>query len=137
MANEVLAVKLRELDESMATLHRRLQSCEAEELAVLEQKIQTLAEECRNTDLQLMQELEHSKPSTVRYLAQAYDQIEETIRLTTQAMQESPEADAEKKIVFAEYSLDFAMQAANHALLHSLEAVAAQKRLLEEERSPQ
>ena len=40
---------------------------------------------------------------------------------------------AEEKILYAEYALDFAMQAANHALLISLEAMDAQMEQQEKE----
>ena len=41
-------------------------------------------------------------------------------------MSGEPDAAAEENILLAEYALDFAMQAANRALLFSLEAIKAQ-----------
>ena len=41
-------------------------------------------------------------------------------------LRQKNEASAEEALLLAEYSLDFAAQAANHALLLSLEAVSAQ-----------
>ena len=43
---------------------------------------------------------------------------------------------AEARILLAEYALDFAVQAANHALLLSMEAIDAQATSPEEGREP-
>ena len=45
------------------------------------------------------------------------------------------ELSAEEKILLAEYALDFALQAANHALLISMEAIKAQMAEQEQEDS--
>ena len=61
-------------------------------------------------------------------LSVSYNQVEQIIRETKNKM-EMPggqEAEKEEKILLAEYALDFAMQAAERALLLSLEAMEAQ-----------
>lgn len=142
MASEVLSVKLRELDKSMDRLRDRLQGSDTADTEARCAEIHALRQECRTNDTALAQGLEQSKSPAVQCLAESYRLIEKTIRLTAQAVQSPPDrpdatAAAEEKIVFAEYSLDFAVQAANHALLCALEAIDAEKNLLNEERSSQ
>ena len=70
-------------------------------------------------------------------LAGVYDQVEaavgkvlktENINLKNEkSVFENALPGAEKKILTAEYALDFAMQAVNRALLVSLEAIEAQR----------
>ena len=48
----------------------------------------------------------------------------------------TPRAQAEEKILLAEYALDFAVQAANRALLLAMEAIDAQSPGRENERRP-
>ena len=74
-------------------------------------------------------------------LARTYGAIEQLIQKTkseleTQAAgREGGEAAAEEKILLAEYALDFALEAANRALLLSMEAIDAQLTSQEQERS--
>jgi hypothetical protein len=64
-------------------------------------------------------------------LAESYGEIEKSIKTAVARMEnadgkESEESfPADEKIMFAEYALDFAMQAVNHALLVSMEALDA------------
>ena len=74
-------------------------------------------------------------------LAKAYGEIEQLIQKTKSELEsqaagrEDSEAAAEEKILLAEYALDFAVAAANRALLLSMEAIDAQRTSQEQERS--
>ena len=76
--------------------------------------------------------LKFSRSPMVGKLASSYETIEAFID-RERAEQDGPFSEvwrrglsAEEALLLAEYSLDFAAQAANHALLLSLEAVSAQ-----------
>ena len=76
----------------------------------------------------LRNRLRFSRSGVVTGLSVSYNQVEQIIRETKNKM-EMPggqEAEKEEKILLAEYALDFAMQAAERALLLSLEAMEAQ-----------
>lgn len=76
--------------------------------------------------------LDLSKSEMVKILADAYTQINQVLETTNSkieqqaAKQQSTEITAESKILLAEYALDFAAQAADQALLLSLQAIDAQ-----------
>ena len=62
-------------------------------------------------------------------LSVSYNQVEQIIQETKNKMKMpggGQEAEKEEKILLAEYALDFAMQAADRALLLSLQAIDAQ-----------
>ena len=65
-------------------------------------------------------------------LADSYGEIEQRVQQAKAAMREQAarrgegQADAEKKLLLAEYALDFALQASNRALLLAMEAIDAQ-----------
>ena len=75
-------------------------------------------------------------------MAQDYGRIEGIIRETKAKVQDMTDqnpdgqAGAEEKILLAEYALDFAQQAADRALLLSMEAIDAQLLQREEGRTP-
>ena len=69
----------------------------------------------------------------VSILAGSYEQMEQIIQNAKEQLQANaesspdPDACAEEKILLAEYALDFAQQAADRALLLSMEAIDAQR----------
>lgn len=138
MAHEILAVKMEELDKKLEQAHSQIQLAESMDTEKLHQQIQQLRQDCDESRLLLENRLHYSKTKCVVKLARVYDQIEESVGkvLKTENMdleqikkgQEPPNflSDAEEKILTAEYALDFAMQAAERAVLVSLEAIEAQ-----------
>ena len=131
MAHEILSVKLNELDKKIARFHSRIHVSETEDEAFLSQSIQSLRQDCEEEHAVLKNRLLYSKNEAVGTLSQAYQAIEQTIShsqasLEQQAPQDSVKA-AEEKILVAEYALDFAIQAADHALLYALEAIQSEK----------
>lgn len=138
MAHEILSVKMYELDKRLEQTHSRIQLAENMDVERLHQQIQELRQECQESRIILENRLHHSKTDCVMKLAGVYDQVEAAAGKVLEAeninlKEEKPLAlenmlpGVEEKILTAEYALDFAMQAANRALLISLEAIEAQR----------
>lgn len=93
---------------------------------------EALSDENAETELTLRNKLDLSKSEMVKILADAYTQINHILEMTNSkierqaAKEQTPESTAESKILLAEYALDFAAQAADQALLLSLQAIDAQ-----------
>lgn len=131
MAHEILSVKLCELDQAIGRMQSRIHLSESAKPSQLQAEIDALSRECAETDLSLRKTLQLSRASIVSVLAQAYDEIEASIQSAADKLQtvnaESEEISAsENQLLLAEYALDFAMAAANHALLCSLTAINTQ-----------
>lgn len=132
MAHEILSVKLCELENQLSRLSSRIYLSETAGNERLQQEIQTLSKEYVENEMTLRKKLEMSKAELTATLADAYAAIQLIIektksKLQTQADCQNNAVDvAEGKILLAEYALDFAAQAANQALLLSLEAIDAQ-----------
>ena len=132
MAHEILTVKLCELEEQRTRLSSRIHLSETAGHPQLQQEIQALRRECAETELTLQTKLQRSRAEMAPVLAASYGEVERIVQTTRTALQEQaarrgdPEAAAEKKILLAEYALDFTLQAANRALLLSMEAIDAQ-----------
>ena len=78
----------------------------------------------------LQNQLQYSKAGSAEALSAAYQNIEATISATQAALQAQTWTDAqaaEEKILAAEYALDFALLAADHALLCALDAIQTEK----------
>ena len=122
MSHEILSAKLYELDREFGLLHGSIQLSETASREQLGQELARLRQK----------NLKFSRSPMVGKLASSYETIEAFID-RERAEQDGPFSEvwrrglsAEEAILLAEYSLDFAAQAANHALLLSLEAVSAQ-----------
>lgn len=147
MAHQILSVKMYELDKKMEQTHSRIQLAETMDIERLHQQIQDLRQECVENRITLENRLHHSKTGCVSKLANVFDQVEAAVGKVMEAENldlraensEQLNADflpgAEEKILTAEYALDFAMQAVNRALLVSLEAIEAQRKEDEKNRS--
>lgn len=132
MAHEILAVKLCELEDQLSRLSSRIHLSETADHAQLQQEIQALHRECTETELTLHRKLQRSRAKMVSVLADSYGEMERSVQKARTALQEQavhrgdPESLEEEKILLAEYALDFALQAANRALLLAMEAIDAQ-----------
>lgn len=139
MAHEILSIKLCELEKQLDRLDSRIRLSETAGRRRLQKEIGALRQECEENELVLRKRLEHSRSEMVSAISGAYTRIEQIVRQADSALrisaQEDPEAEAEEKILLAEYALDFAAQVANRALLLSMEAMEAQAALQQEERS--
>ena len=132
MAHEILTVKLCELEDQLTRLISRIHLSETADPQQLQPEIQALSRECAEAELALREKLQLSRAEVVTALAGTYREIEQIIQRAKSdleartASQGHAEDRVEEKILLAEYTLDFAVQAANRALLLSLEAIAAQ-----------
>ena len=130
MPQAILDVKLHELDDQLQQVHERIQKSGFADQERLQTEITQLSRECSDTSRMLCDRMSSSRAGLVTELAGVYKKVEQIIlefRGKSENMAErQSEAEAEEKTLLAEYALDFAMQAANQALLLSLEAMEAQ-----------
>ena len=139
MAHEILSVKMYELDKKIGQLHSRILMNETASHAQIREELKILQKECAENALTLQNKLRFSKSGIVSELGKSYDEVERIIQRTKEKIEISDskylddEISVEEKILFAEYALDFAIQAANHALLISMEALDANMSQQEEE----
>ncbi|MDO4324309.1 MAG: hypothetical protein Q4C61_17500 [Lachnospiraceae bacterium] len=132
MAQEMLSVKLCELDGRIAELHDRIQLSEGADRRQLEDEIRAVQQECRENEQVLRHRMKFSKAREVQQISEAYDRVEKIIRETQRAVcgalpeGEAGKMPAEAMLLLAEYVLDFAIQAAEDAVLFSMEAIHAQ-----------
>lgn len=129
MAHEILSVKLYEMNKEFAKLHSRLELTGTADLEQIKTEIKFLHKECQENRMILQNQLKFSRSPKVRQISVAYDRIEAIINEAQKELFEkswSEEMTEEEMALVAEYSLDFAMQAANNALLVSMEAIRLQ-----------
>lgn len=140
MAHEILSVKLCELEDQLARLLSRIQLSEAADPAALKRDLEALRHEYAENALALQTKLELSRAGAATAIARTYAEVRQALARGQAALQaplpEGAPAEAEARILLAEYALDFAVQAANHALLLSMEAIDAQATSPEEGREP-
>lgn len=133
MTHETFAAKLYELDERISALHSRIQVSEKAGAEALEEDIRSLEKECEAEKQTIRANMRDSRARPAELLLRAYDEIE-AIRADTKkeiirtlVAGEEGEISAENLAYLAEYMLDFAVLAANDALLVSMKAIQAQK----------
>lgn len=127
MAHEILSVKLCELDEAIGRMRNRIPLCESARHERLKQELERLEGEWKEKALSLSQKLRFSKSPLTLELFKVYNDIEKRIQHTSFG------TNPEDQILLAEYALDFAIQAANRALLLSLKAIDAEMTQQEKE----
>lgn len=128
MAQGILNAKLDELDRQLRKIQRKIQKSGSANPARLRADLEQVRKEYAENEKALRNRLRFSRSGVVTGLSVSYNQVEQIIRETKNKMKMpgGQEAEKEEKILLAEYALDFAMQAAERALLLSLEAMEAQ-----------
>lgn len=132
MAHEILSLKLCQLDERVGRLHSRIHLSETAGPGRLEQEISALERECLDEEAALRDSLRRSKSELISVLAQGCTQVERDIAQyrgqMSEVLEKSPDGETamEERLLLAEYLLDFAHWAADHALLFSMKAIHAQ-----------
>ena len=86
MAHEILGIKLRELDNRISRLNSRIRLSETASHPKLREEIQSLKQDCRETELSLKQKLRHSKAEDVALLRNAFEDVEKIIKNTEDAL---------------------------------------------------
>lgn len=128
MAKSILAGKLRELDREIASIQRRIHLAEAGPSSAARREYRLLTRKYAAQKSQTAKLLRSSQAAATHSLLDAYQGIEQILTGLLQDL--GPRrggADAESKLLLAEYALDFASQAANRAVLLSLEAIDTYK----------
>ncbi len=140
MARELLSAKLGELDREFEKLRSRIHLGEEASREEIEQEIAQLRRDCASNELNLRSKLSLSRAETVSRLSKTYGRVEQIIKdakeeisFPASAEEWTKSLSAEEKALLAEYALDFAVQAANRALLISLEAINDALELQEKE----
>ena len=107
---------------------------------MLQEEIENLRRECRENQEYLIQRMKYSRAKPIQKLFHSYTEIENVVDRIRSEIRDvectsgNQIFQAEELTVFAEYALDFAMQAADYAALLSMDAMKAQKMLEEEEK---
>ena len=131
MAYEILSIKMYELDKKIGRLQSRIEMSESADHDRIRTETAELRRECEENKAELANRLKRSKNGSVALLNECYEEVESAIKKAADRMENADGNPAEEgcpvdeKILFAEYALDFAMQAADHALLVSMEALDA------------
>lgn len=131
MRQSFLTVKLHEL-EQQGKLQSRIRLIQKEEPEDIRRELHKLEEECEKEDFLLKQSVENARSEAVTSLAEAqlgYDRkldgIVKNVLLDSLHGKESFHEDrAESAMVYAEYSIDFALRASKNALCAALRAIA-------------
>ncbi len=127
MAHELLSVKLCELDEKLGRLHSRIQFSQTSDRDSLARETQLVRRECEEEQQSLSRRLKFSRSEMAGRISRLYEKVEETVRSARNEMESGRDKiSPEEWLLLAEYSLDFASQAADRALLISLEAMEKQ-----------
>lgn len=125
----IFAVKLYELERQYGMLRSRLQICQGGDREKLRRSIEALRDECRANDVMMQGKISGSKSPFVAELYQAqlsYDERTEGDITKLVSACKTPDARADAIALYAEFAIDFATQAMNHALLAAMYAVDAQ-----------
>ena len=125
MEQDMLAGKLAEVDAQLAGVHAKLQSAAQMESTELNSAIAQTREETAQCAHALAERLRHSRAHQV---GDAFEEIREIVRRVQTEVRRGDESGEEMQLLFAEYAMDFAMQAARHALLVALEAIRDEQR---------
>ena len=122
----MFAAKMIELDEKLRHLHERIDDGEHEDITALMGELNALTEEYKQDAIRYR--LKECKVPKIQALISMYNDVQERMH---NAAESDPEAtwneNAENTALLAEYALDFAILAADRALLLSLKAIQEQK----------
>ena len=121
----MFAAKMIELDEKLRHLHERIDDGEHEDITALMCELNALTEEYNLEQDAIRYRLKECKVPKIQALISMYNDVQERMH---NAAESDPEATwNENAALLAEYALDFAILAADRALLLSLKAIQEQK----------
>ena len=116
----MFAAKMIELDEKLRHLHERIDDGEHEDITALMCELNALTEEYNLEQDAIRYRLKECKVPKIQALISMYNDAESDPEATWNE-------NAENTALLAEYALDFAILAADRALLLSLKAIQEQK----------
>lgn len=123
MRQEVFSAKLHELDDEIGQLHERISRYESEGPEQIKEEARILRKECKKNRELLYEKMKFSRSVMAVKMSEMYAEVE---GILCEIREEIPKPKEENRILLAEYALDFALEAANNALLLSLEAMDAE-----------
>ena len=131
----IFSAKLCEMDEQYERFQARLMTCQQMEHEAIRRECGYMARECRESEYILAQSMKGCRSRAVRRLAdiqlEYMNMAEDMSDIADRA-----ERRAEASTLYAEFSMDFAVQAMRHAMRAALTAIDAQMDC-DEKRSPQ
>lgn len=133
MAHEILSVKLCQADAQLAKLHSYIQSCECLSLERLSEEIIKLHKEVMNQENLVVSSLMQCKACIPEEFRREFESLRSKQAKILEELHQNIESKEEEtrienKILVAEYGIDFAMLAANYALLLAMEAIEEQSK---------
>lgn len=135
MSRGILSIKLYELEKSYGLMQSRLRLCQETNPEKLVHELQELKDEYEEKNYLLEQNAENSRSPAVAALSKEqvnfFKNAENIVKnkLPEYLRSEAPddgEASAEAYSLYAEYAIDFAVQAMRYALISAIEAIEAQ-----------
>lgn len=135
MSRGILSIKLYELEKSYGLMQSRLRLCQETDPEKLVHELQELKDEYEEKNHLLEQNAENSRSPAVAALSKEqvnfFKNAENIVKnkLPEYLRSEAPddgEASAEAYSLYAEYAIDFAVQAMRYALISAIEAIEAQ-----------
>lgn len=133
MAQGVLSAKLGELDQRFTRLHTRIQLSETADQEQIRENVRALQKECVENRLLLKDSMKVCKAKNIALISSIYDRVDEVMDEVHKKLElpvpsgRDGELYVETVSLLAEYMLDFAMQAADEALLVSMKAISSQQ----------
>lgn len=146
MAREILNAKLRELEDRIGRLCSRIELSESGTREEIRAEAEQLRKEFEENDRALRDRMRFSRSDMVDAFSEAYEDLEAVVekmrqKLTVleeraaegetgrEAAEDRRTQETEERILMAEYSLDFALQSVDRALLASMEAIDSELEL--------
>lgn len=135
MHHEILSIKLYELEQQYNKMQSRLKLYQNDNHEEIRLHLRQLMDECRENDILLESRVKSSRSPAITALSEA--QLEYCIRARQILEKELPvymhsstgnrqQEQAEAAALYAEYAIDFAVQAMRQALLAALSALDLQ-----------
>ena len=130
----IFSVKLHEMDKHYGKLQAHLAACQKTDRRLIREECRKLEKECRENEYILNQRIQGCRCGAVgklsdiqlEYARKADHLLEYTMEEDMADLSDRMERKAEVKTLYAEYSIDFAMQTADRAMLAALQAIDAQ-----------
>lgn len=126
----MFVIKLKELNQQYGKLQSSIMLCQNGNHNKIRHEIMKIKDECLENDLLLQNRIDYSRSHAVSELAAA--QMDYS-KKTKKILKKNLRCSGELAALYAEYAIDFAIQAMSHALLASLCAIDLQ--LTEEEKN--
>ncbi len=133
MADKILDVKLKELDEKIDKLHCRIQDGEYLSDEKLKTEILNLQVDLDKTEKAIFHSLKTSKADISAAYREDFEAIREKCAAAAERVQKEinenndSEKVAEQKSLLAEYGIDIAIMMVEYALLLAMEAIEAER----------